>query len=327
MNNTNAIALIETGVLPVEKMLNLCMRASRNDPRGHLDVIQAFVNVWLASDPYHPTSGGKQLIDVVAGLYGAEEGVIRILSKEWDREHFDYAFQKLSDRMLLLFMAASSGKYNQQEVFEFAREYQGYYSPDHMPHFWAPVVSADILDAEGLFRVAMLDTKQFAEMLKLCLHIISKNLLSASQLWDLCIKFENHVKVDFAAIATGMLSDDQIVNLMINGVHDWKNLHQHLRLQDWSVERLITLGQKPQSGSLWQLLSEVIKKKIATGELSDDELIAIMSIRDLRCEWADAVPYLRLQDRTTEELIAFGEKVDSDMLWPAIIAAINSKKG
>ncbi len=327
MNKANAIALINTGVLSVNRMLNLCMASSRNDQKinqkGYLDVVHEFINVWTAANP---TSGTKDLIDVVAGNYIAEEGVVLIGSELWDREDFDYAFKKFTVRYLLLSAAASSGKYNQQEVFDFAEQYQEYYSQDHMPGFWTPVVNANILDADGLFKIATLDTKRVEEMEKLCLLIISKKLLDASQLLDVCAKYGGVKRIDFAAISTGTLSDTQVIKLMSKGDHDWRRVIKHLQLQDRFVDSLIPFGEEADSLALWQAITETVKENIATGCLSDDEIMTIMSNCNLGCKWTDAILYLRLGDRTTEDLIAFGDKVDSDLLWPAIVHAINQKK-
>ncbi len=260
MNNANAIALIETGALSTEKMLELCEKATfHGNPHGAA-VVRAFVCNWKADNPL---SSHQDLIDVIAGRSDMVQACfIKAVASDWNKEDFEYGFQKLSRSGDLIFAAGPSGKYAQEEVFAFSKRLQ----PSNVLDFWSCVVDANVLDAEGLYVVAMLDDQSWKEMQKLCLMVISKNKLSAEQLMNVCEKYKTRKEEAMAAIATGLLSDDQIVSLF--------------------------------SPEGWQ--------------------------RSLK--WDEVAVYLHLASRTAEDLIALGEKVNSDELWTILISEISSKK-
>lgn len=329
MNNTNAMNLIATGALSTVKMLDLCGRASDNDSKERKELVRMFLKIWKESNHL---SGVQDLIDVITQRYSVESIVVSHFTYDWNKGHFEYAFKKLSCTQTLLCVAAASGKYNQEEVFDFSERYSSYGNEGHTASFWGDVVHAGILNAEGLYKIAMLksepDSQERIEMQKLCLLIISKNLLRADQLMALCDKYKTDNNVAFAAIATGHLSDDQIVSLVCNNVanYGWLDVISYLHLEDRTVEDMISFGEKANNIKLWDSINAEVKLKIATGHLSDDQIIAVISNQNLRCEWKNAIPYLQLQFRNVEDLIAFGEKVDSDSLWPAIIDAIDRKK-
>jgi hypothetical protein len=262
MNNANAIALIETGAMSTEKMLELCEKATDNyndDPR-RTAVVRAFVRNWKA---VNPLASNQNLMDLVATCSKSVQAhTVYTIASEMGREDFVYGFQKLSCVGDLIFVAGPSGKYTQDEIFEFS----GRVNKSNLIDFWGQIVNANVLDAEGLYRVAMLGHNSWPEMQKLCLSIISKNRLTAEQLMNVCEKYSSYKEEAVAAVATGQLSDDQIIFLCSK--RNWQG----------------------------------------------------------RLEWDDILQYLKLEDRTVSDLITFGEKVDSDKLWPSITKVIDSKK-
>lgn len=206
MNNANAIALIETGALSTEKMLDLCEKATDNykDDLRRPAVVRAFVRNWKATNPL---ASNQNLIDAVADRSkSVQADTIYTIGSDLSKEDFKYAFQKLACEGDLIFVAGASGKYGQEEIFRFSQRL----SYDSTLRFWERVVNADILDTEGLYAVAMLGHQHWVEMQKLCLLVISKSVLSAEQLMNVCEKYDSRKEVAMAAIATGLLSDDQI---------------------------------------------------------------------------------------------------------------------
>lgn len=271
MNNANAIALIETGALSTEKMLELCEKATDNyndDPR-RLGVVRAFVRSWKLANPL---ASNQNLIDVVvASSKLVQAHTVYIIASEMSREDFEYGFKTLSCGGDLIFAAGASGKYTQDEVFAFGERFYNEQSIESFPQYWASVVNADVLDADGLYKVAMRKDYQNAfayawvTIQKIAILVLSKNKLNAEQVMDICKQFDRF-EVSMAAIKTGVLSDDQILSLK-------------------STARLV----------------------------SEDF-------------WGSVIPLLHLEDRTVSDLVALGEKANSDELWPSITKAINSKK-
>jgi hypothetical protein len=332
MNNANAIALMDTGVLSTEKMLNLCTKASigRNDKLPPSEVFHAFVRNWKSTNPQ---ASNQNLIDLVANDYHLSMFAVQTVAGEWNREDFEYAFQKFSSKEHLVFVACASGKYTQQEVFNFCDEYLNTIFGRDVIYFWTGVVQANVLDAEGLFKIVMLDIEMSTEWKQLILLIISKNLMSVEQLMDF---YEEHKaeKVDeeifFAVIATGRLSNEQIVEMVSFGntlIYDcYASLTPHLHLEDRSLEDLLDLGEKIDAFKMWAGISVAIKKKLKDGCYSDEQVILVVSNDNLMINWTIAAHCFRLEGRSVNSLIQLGEKVDSDELWPIIIKVVNSKK-
>lgn len=271
MNNANAIALIETGALSTEKMLELCEKATDNynDDPHRLGMVHAFVRSWKLANPL---ASNQNLIDVVvASSKLVQAHTVYIIASEMSREDFEYGFKTLSCGGDLIFAAGASGKYTQDEVFAFGERFYNEQSIESFPQYWASVVNADVLDADGLYKVAMRKDYQNAfayawvTIQKIAILVLSKNKLNAEQVMDICKQFDRF-EVSMAAIKTGVLSDDQILSLK-------------------STARLV----------------------------SEDF-------------WGSVIPLLHLEDRTVSDLVALGEKANSDELWPSITKAINSKK-
>lgn len=271
MNNANAIALIETGALPTEKMLELCEKATDNyndDPRRPA-VVRAFVRNWKSAN--HLASN-QNLIDVVAtSSKSVQAHTVYTIASEMSREDFEYGFKTLLCGGDLIFAAGASGKYTQDEVFAFGERFYNEHSIESFPRYWTSVVNADILDADGLYKVAMRNSYQNAfayawvAIQELAILVLSKNKLNAEQVMDICKKFDRF-EVSMVAIKTGVLSDDQILSL-----------------------------------------------ESTARSVSEDF-------------WGSVIPLLHLEDRTVSDLVALGEKANSDKLWPSITKAINSKK-
>lgn len=271
MNNANAIALIETGALPTEKMLELCEKATDNynDNPSRSTVVRAFVRNWKSANPL---ASNQNLIDVVAvSSESVQAYTIYTIASKLARNDFEYSFQKLTCGVDLIFAAGASGKYTQDEVFAFGERFYNEHSIESFPRYWTKVVNSNILDADGLYRVAMRDTYRNAfayawvKIQELAILVLSKNKLNAAQVMDICKKFDRF-EVSLAAIKTGVLSDDQILSL-----------------------------------------------KSTARSVSNDF-------------WGSVIPLLHLEDRTVSDLVALGEKANSDKLWPSITKAINSKK-
>ncbi len=332
MNNANAIALMDTGALSTEKMLNLCTNTSigRNDKLPPSEVFHAFVRNWKSANP---EASNQNLIDLVAGDYYLSMFAVQTVAGEWNREDFEYAFQKFSSKEHLVFVACASGKYTEQEVFNFCDEYPNTIFGRDVVYFWTGVVQANVLDAEGLFKIVTLDIEMSTEWKQLILLIISKNLMSVEQLMAF---YEEHKaqKVDeeifFAVIATGRLSNEQIVEMVSFGnalIYDcYASLIPHLRLEDRNLEDLLSLGEKLNALKAWNGISVAIKKKLEDGCYSDDQVILIVSNQNLKIGWTTAACCFRLEARSVYAMIEIGEKVDSDELWPIIIKEINSRK-
>jgi hypothetical protein len=262
MNNANAIALIETGALSTEKMLELCDKATDNykdDPRRPA-VVRAFVRNWKSANPL---ASYQNLIDIVTTATAPVQAhTVYTIASELSREDFEQCFQKLACEGDLIFAAGASGKYTQQEVFRLSQRL-GYES---RPRFWESVVNANILDSEGLYAVAMLGNQSWVEMQKLCLLVISKNALSAEQLMNVCEKYSSHKEEAMAAIATRLLSDDQIVSLFSGSWQrslEWDEVVGYLRLEERTVSDLVTLGEKANSDKLWPSITKAINSKKA----------------------------------------------------------------
>lgn len=272
MKNANAIALIETGALSTEKMLDLCEKATDNyndEPRRPA-VVRAFVRNWKAANPL---ASNQNLIDVVIGRSNPVQAhTVYTLASELSREDFEYGFQVLSCSGDLIFAAGASGKYTQDEVFAFGERFYNERSIESFPCYWTGVVNADILDADGLCKVAMRDSYQNAfayawvKIQELCILVLSKNKLNAEQVMEICKKF-NRFEVSVAAIKTGVLSDDQILSLKSTATsssHDyWGSVIPHLHLEERTVADLVTLGEKANSDKLWPSITKAIDSKEA----------------------------------------------------------------
>lgn len=271
MNNVNAIALIETGVLSAEKMLELCEKATDNyndDPRCST-VVRAFVRSWKSANPL---ASNQNLIDVVATSSKLVQAhTVCIIASEMSREEFEHGFEVLSCGGDLVFAAGVSGKYTQDEVFALGECFYNEHSIETFPRYWKAVVNADVLDADGLYKVAMRKDYQNAfayawvKIQEIAILVLSKNKLNAAQVMDICKQFDCF-EVSVAAIKTGVLSDEQIL----------------------SLER--------------------------TARSASEDF------------WGSVIPLLRLDARTIPDLVALGEKANSDRLWPSITKVINSKK-
>ncbi|MEI6811073.1 MAG: hypothetical protein WCK60_03450 [Candidatus Nomurabacteria bacterium] len=337
MNNANAIALIATGALSTEKMLRLCQTSfsksndapSTTDSFTTLEVVRAFIDQLGMTQTHLPN---RELIDMAHTHFYLDTYIVKLTAKYWSRADFDHAFQVLNNGYDLICMAAASRDYNQQEVFGFCDRYPDDLS-DNPPSFWEGVVKANILDVDGLYKVAMLDSHNLDKMQELCLLIISKKMMNAEQLMNLCEKYQSNRAIAFAAIATEKLSDDQIIKLMSHvDNNNWPNeILQHFQFQDRTIEDLFALGEKARSSKLWEILSYEMLEKIADRSASDEQIITLMALRSknhkqISFGWSDFIQYLRLEERTVEDLVMFGEKADSDELWPSIVEAINSKK-
>ncbi len=266
MNNANAIALIETGVLTTDKMLELCEKATDNykDDPSRPAVVRAFVRNWKASNPM---SSNQNLMDVVAACSRPVQAhTVYTIASELSREDFEYGLKTLVCEGDLIFVAGPSGKYTQKEVFNFSQRL----NHDNRLRFWEGVVNADILDSEGLYAVAMLCNQSWVEMQKLCLLVISKKMLSAEQLMAVCEKYDSHKEEAMAAIATGLLSDDQIVSLFSGSWQrslKWDEVAVHLRLDHRAVKELLTLGEKVDSDVLWPILTKAIASRQAVDDM------------------------------------------------------------
>jgi hypothetical protein len=172
-----------------------------------------------------------------------------------------YGFQKLSCNGDLIFAAGPSGKYTQDEIFGFGSRVHD----NNLIDFWRQIVNANVLDAEGLYKVAMLAYNPWYDMQKVRLSAISKGLLSAEQMMEVCEKFYSHKEEAAAAVATGLLSDDQIIFLCSErnwqGRLEWDDILQYLKLEDRTVAELITLGEKVNSDKLWPSITKVVDSK------------------------------------------------------------------
>lgn len=263
MNNVNAIALINTGALSTEKMLGLCENAHDNlngDLRRYA-VVRAFVRNWQS---VNHLASNQDFINVVAGCSNSVQAIsVSAVASKWNKEDFEYAFQKLSCKGDLIFAAAPSGKYTQGEIFEFGSRVHD----NNVINFWKQIVYANVLDVEGLYKVAMLAYNPWYEMQKVRLSAISKGLLSAEQMMEVCEKFDWLKEEATAAVATGLLSDDQIILLCSErnwqGRLEWDSILQYLKLEDRTVADLITLGEKAKSDKLWPSITKAIDSKKA----------------------------------------------------------------
>jgi hypothetical protein len=111
----------------------------------------------------------------------------------------------------------------------------------------------------------MLAYNPWYDMQKVRLSAISKGLLSAEQMMEVCEKFYSHKEEAAAAVATGLLSDDQIIFLCSErnwqGRLEWDDILQYLKLEDRTVAELITLGEKVNSDKLWPSITKVVDSK------------------------------------------------------------------
>lgn len=277
MNNANAIALIETGAMSTEKMLDLCEKATDNyndDPR-RTAVVRAFVRNWKS---VNHLASNQDFINVVVGCSNSVQACsVYAVASEWSREDFEYAFQKLSCNGDLIFVAGPSGEYTQEEVLDFANGFKNNNYNINLLQYWELVIDIGVLDAEGLYKVASEARRYecpYHHIISkeiVCIKALLKKLMSAEQMMEICGLYDSSWDITLAAITTGLLSDEQVL-LLINSKtaylqrrpeNFWGILVPHLRFSDRTVDDLITLGEKANSDKLWPSIVEVINSKKA----------------------------------------------------------------
>ena len=184
-----------------------------------------------------------------------------------------FLVERLADRSGdLIFAAATSGKYTQDEVFAFGERFYNKHSIESFPQYWTEVVNADILDADGLYKVAMRKGYQnwfayaWVKIQELAILVLSKHKLNAEQVMNICKDFDRF-EISMAAIKTGVLSDDQILSLKstARSVSEdfWGSIIPLLRLDNRTVSDLIVLGKKANSDKLWPSITKAIDSKKA----------------------------------------------------------------
>lgn len=158
----------------------------------------------------------------------------------------------------------SAGKCSQEEIFTLSQEL-----PDvrgSLTHFWTSAVNSGVLNAQGLYSVVMDErypNGDFGKSEEITLLAISKNLMIPEQLVEIS-RLWGHWRVTLAAVATGTLSDDQVVTLSKHRPRQpdiWKSFAPHLRLEERTAEELVVLGEKVGKDEFWSIITPLIDSK------------------------------------------------------------------
>lgn len=270
MNNAKTLSLIEGGLWPTMRMLEMCENASTlcdDYPRRSV-LVSAFIKTWRSANPL---ATNQDLIDVVVhSSISVIADTLNVVASELSRDDFEYAFQKLPHNGDLVLTAAGSGKYTQDEILAFGERF-GRNRGLVTNVLWTWLANSNHLDADGLYQVAIRDEagqssteEGFAEMKKLAILVLSKKKLNTEQVMAICKKFDSF-NVSLAAVKTGALSDDQVMSLrprtFANQKVFWNAAVEPLHLKDRTVADLFALGRKAQSEVLQQIVQGIIFKK------------------------------------------------------------------
>jgi len=274
MNNEIAIDLISSGALTVKKMLVLCEEATnkQSDNLSPASVVHAFVREWNRRSSLATLASNQSLIDAVAGCSSFIQAyTVHAVSSEWSKEDFGYAFQKLSCEEDLFFIAGPSGKYTQEEVFKFGHRYCDRRSFEYFIDYWTKILAVDILDAEGLYELAVwrnLDWPTYSrtKMDKLVVSALSKRKMNGAQVRQICALYASH-EVIVACIQSGVFQDEEllywasILRKTLTPLGVCAVIISHIGLADRSIDALIDFGDKADNDDLWLKIIEEIKSR------------------------------------------------------------------